>query len=140
MRTEKWAVYLILTFILIIAAFNIVGSLSMLVIEKKHDLGILRAMGANSQFIRRVFMLEGILLGGVGGFMGMLLAFVICLAQQHFKLLRLAGDTFLIDAYPVSMRWFDFLMVGITVIIIALLAAYFPAQRATQQGELLQVE
>ena len=72
MRTEKWAVYLILTFILIIAAFNIVGSLSMLVIEKKHDLGILRAMGANSQFIRRVFMLEGILLGGVGGFMGML--------------------------------------------------------------------
>jgi len=140
MRTEKWAVYLILTFILIIAAFNIVGSLSMLVIEKKHDLGILRAMGANSQFIRRVFMLEGILLGGVGGFMGMLLAFVICLAQQHFKLLRLAGDTFLIDAYPVSMRWFDFLMVGITVIVIALLAAYFPAQRATQQGELLQVE
>lgn len=140
MRTEKWAVYLILTFILIIAAFNIVGSLSMLVIEKKHDLGILRAMGANSQFIRRVFMLEGILLGGVGGFIGMLLAFVICLAQQHFKLLRLAGDTFLIDAYPVSMRWFDFLMVGITVIIIALLAAYFPAQRATQQGELLQVE
>lgn len=140
MRTEKWAVYLILTFILIIAAFNIVGSLSMLVIEKKHDLGILRAMGANSQFIRRVFMLEGILLGGVGGAMGMLLAFVICLAQQHFKLLRLAGDTFLIDAYPVSMRWFDFLMVGITVIIIALLAAYFPAQRATQQGELLQVE
>ena len=140
MRTEKWAVYLILTFILIIAAFNIVGSLSMLVIEKKHDLGILRAMGANSQFIRRVFMLEGILLGGVGGAMGMLLAFVICLAQQHFKLLRLAGDTFLIDAYPVSMRWFDFLMVGITVIVIALLAAYFPAQRATQQGELLQVE
>ncbi len=140
MRTEKWAVYLILTFILIIAAFNIVGSLSMLVIEKKHDLGILRAMGANSQFIRRVFMLEGILLGGVGGFMGMLLAFVICLAQQHFKLLRLAGDTFLIDAYPVSMRWFDFLMVGITVIVIALLAAYFPAQRATQQRELLQVE
>lgn len=85
--------YLILTFILIIAAFNIVGS-SMLVIEKKHDLGILRAIGANSQFIRRVFMLEGILLGGVGGFMGMLLAFVICLAQQHFKLLRLADEIF----------------------------------------------
>lgn len=140
MRTEKWAVYLILTFILIIAAFNVVGSLSMLVIEKKHDLGILRAMGANANFVRRVFLLEGVLLAGVGGAVGMLLAFVICLAQQHFKLLRLSGDTFLIDAYPVSMRWLDFAMVGTTVIVIALLAAYFPAQRAAQQGELLQVE
>ena len=140
MRTEKWAVYLILTFILIIAAFNVVGSLSMLVIEKKHDLGILRAMGANANFVRRVFLLEGVLLAGVGGAIGMLLAFVICLAQQHFKLLRLSGDTFLIDAYPVSMRWLDFAMVGTTVIVIALLAAYFPAQRAAQQGELLQVE
>lgn len=140
MRTEKWAVYLILTFILIIAAFNIVGSLSMLVIEKQHDLGILKAMGASSSFIQRIFFYEGLLLSLVGAAIGMILATLICWAQQHYKLLSLNGDTFLIDAYPVSMRTGDFVLISLTVVAIALVAAYLPARRAAMSAVLLQKE
>lgn len=140
MRTEKWAVYLILTFILLVAAFNMVGSLSMLVIEKKRDIGILKAMGATKQFIRRLFLTEGVLLAMVGGMLGMFLAFVLCVLQQKFALLKLQGESFLIEAYPVSMRLGDFVLVFVTVSIIAILASVFPANRAAEQSQLLQEE
>lgn len=140
MTGEKWAVYFILTFILIVAAFNIIGSLSMLVIEKKHDIGILKAMGATKQLIKRIFLIEGILLSLTGSMVGMLIATLICLAQQHFKIIRLDGMSFLIDAYPVSMRLEDYALVSITVIAISILAAFIPAQRAAEQGQLLKKE
>lgn len=140
MRTEKWAVYLILTFILIVAAFNMIGSLSMLVIEKKHDIGILKAMGASKQFIRRLFLTEGVLLSMIGGLSGMFIAFVICVLQQKFSLLKLQGQSFLIEAYPVSMRLGDFVLVFITVSIIAILSSLFPANRAAEQSQLLKEE
>ncbi|HNI44843.1 MAG TPA: FtsX-like permease family protein, partial [Chitinophagales bacterium] len=120
--------------------FNIVGSLSMLVIEKQHDLGILKAMGASSSFIQRIFFYEGLLLSLVGVAIGMILAVLICWAQQHYKLLSLNGDTFLIDAYPVSMRTGDFVLISLTVVAIALVAAYLPARRAAMSAVLLQKE
>jgi lipoprotein-releasing system permease protein len=140
MKTEKWAVYFILTFILIISAFNIIGSLSMLVIEKKQDISILKAMGATKGFIRRIFFFEGILLSLIGASLGVGLAVVICLLQQHFKILKLQGASFLIDAYPVSMRLDDFALVFFTVVVISILASAFPAYRAAEQTQLVQQE
>ena len=132
MRTEKWAVYAILTFILIIAAFNIVGSLSMLVIEKKKDIAILKAMGADEGLIRKIFLFEGSLLSFIGCGAGFLLALIIIVVQQQFQLLKIGGGSFVIDAYPVEMKALDFVLVFITVISIGLLASWFPSWQAAK--------
>lgn len=140
MTAEKWVVYLILSFILIVASFNIIGSLSMLVIEKKHDIGILKAMGATKNFIRQVFFMEGIMLSLSGAIIGGLLATAICLVQQHFEVIKLQGASFLIDAYPVSMRVGDFVLVFVTVMVISVLASIVPAQRAAETSQLMKEE
>ncbi len=132
MKTEKWAVYAILTLILIIAAFNIIGSLSMLVIEKKKDISILRTMGANETLIRNIFLSEGLLLAFIGCITGFLIAVIIILLQQKFELLKMGGGSFVIDAYPVIMKAGDFFLVFITVMIIGLIAAWFPSYRASR--------
>ncbi len=132
MRTEKWAVYAILTFILIVAAFNIIGSLSMLVIEKKKDIAILKTMGADDSLIRKIFLLEGLLLSLIGCLSGFLLAAVIILLQQKFDLLKIGGGSFVIDSYPVIMKPGDFILVFLTVLSIGLLAAWFPSWRAAK--------
>ena len=134
MKTEKWFIYVILTLILVVAAFNIIGSLTMLVLEKQKDIAILHAMGATKARIRNIFLLEGLLLGVLGGGTGMLLGTLICQAQIHFKLLKLGGSTFIIDYYPVAMRFPDFLLVGITILCITLAAAWIPAYRASRRS------
>ena len=130
MKSEKWAVFLILTFILIIATFNVIGSITMLILDKKRDIGILRNMGATQQLIRRIFFTEGsliILSGAVGG---LLLGFVICWLQQHFGLIKLnGGGSFVMNAYPVEMKIMDFLMVFVTVFSIGLAATWLPVHR-----------
>lgn len=136
MKTEKWAVYFILTFILLLAAFNMLGSLSMLVIEKKRDIGILKAMGADSQLIFRTFLTEGVLLSVVGGGIGMVLAIIICYLQQRYGFLQIGGNSFLVKAYPVSLHYADLLLVGITVLLISFVASYIPAQRAAIYGSM----
>lgn len=133
MRTEKWAVYMILSFILIIAAFNMVGSLSMLVIEKQKDITILKAMGASNALIRKIFLAEGLLLAGVGTIIGAAIAVCICWVQQRFGLIKLQGGTFVVNDYPVDMQVGDFLLVIGTILFIALLAAWVPAKRASLQ-------
>jgi len=130
MQVEKWVVYLILTFILIIAAFNIIGSLSMLVIKKKRDIGILKAMGATGGFVRRVFLLQGLMMSVIGAGVGFYFALILLAAQQIFGIIKLEGS-FVIDAYPVEMKLTDFVLVFITVIIIGLLASWFPSKRTT---------
>lgn len=132
MRTEKWAVYAILTFIMIIAAFNIVGSLSMLVIEKKKDIAILKTMGADESLIRKIFLFEGTLLSFIGCGTGFLLALIIIIVQQKFEILKIGGGSFVIDAYPVIMKAGDFVLVFFTVISIGLLASWFPSWRAAK--------
>lgn len=138
MKTEKWVVYCILSFILLVAAFNIIGSLSMLVLEKQKDISILKSMGANNLFIKKIFLYNGIILGIAGAGIGMFLAFIACLLQQHFQIIQLEGVSFLVNAYPVSMRASDFALVAITVIIISALAAYYPAYKASKQTALFK--
>ncbi len=130
---EKWAIYGIFTLILLVAAFNMVGALTMLVLEKKKDIQVLQAMGANRQMIRNIFMAEGLVLAGIGAFSGMILAVTLYYLQVTYKLVPLQGESFLIDYYPVKLVWQDFLLVAGTVFAIGLLASWFPAYRASRE-------
>lgn len=129
MQSEKWTVYAILVMVLLIASFNLVGALSMLVLQKERDVSILRAMGANTRTVRSVFLLEGVLWSLVGGVIGVVLGTLICLGQQHFGWIKLQGQ-FIIEAYPVAFEWMDFVVVLLTVAILGALAAAYPAWRA----------
>jgi lipoprotein-releasing system permease protein len=132
MKMEKWVIYIILTLILIVAAFNIVGALTMLVLEKKKDIQVLKAMGADNRFIQQIFLNEGILLGALGGGLGFGLAILLCWMQVHLKLVPLQGN-FLIDYYPVKLIPGDFILVGSTILIVVLLASWIPARKASLQ-------
>jgi lipoprotein-releasing system permease protein len=133
MQIEKWVIYGILSLILVVAAFNMIGALTMLVLEKQKDISVLLAMGANTNRIKGIFLTEGMLLAGIGGVSGMLLAALICWIQLKFQLIKLGGDTFIINYYPVKMVFADFLLVGGTVFVIAILAAYIPSRKASLQ-------
>lgn len=128
MQVEKWITFLILCFILAIALFNVVGSLSMLMIEKQADVRTLRSMGASDKLISRIFLFEGWMISGFGALIGIVLGLVLCLLQQELGLLKL-GDTagaFIIDAYPVRVAGVDIITVFLTVLSIGLIAAWYP--------------
>ncbi|PID92578.1 MAG: hypothetical protein CSA96_02510 [Bacteroidetes bacterium] len=132
MKSEKWAIFLILTFILIIASFNIIGSLSMLIIDKKDDILTLRNMGATKRLIERIFLIEGWLISVLGSMLGLVLGTGIAWLQQRFGFIRLAGNgSFVIDAYPVQIEGLDILLIGLTVNLIGLLAARYPVHHIT---------
>ena len=134
MRTEKTAVYLILSFILVIAAFNLIGALLMLAFEKKKDMAVLKSMGARMQTIKNVFFYEGLLLSFGGALAGISLGTLVCWLQMKFELLKLkANSTFVLNAYPVSFEWMDFLAVFVTVIVLGFIASYYPARIAFKQ-------
>ncbi len=133
MRMEKWAIYAVLTLILIISAFNIVSALTMLVLEKNKDISILQSMGCTKPMIRKIFLFEGILLGIIGAGAGILLAIIICLLQIKFKLIKLKGGSFLIDYFPVKFIPTDFILVALTALLIALIASWFPSLKASRQ-------
>ncbi len=133
MKVERWAMYAILAFILLVISFNIIGALSMLVIEKKSDIQILLAMGATPKLIRQIFLLEGALISSFGGLIGLMVGTVICLAQKHIGIVKLQGaGSFVTDFYPVEMRLSDYLLIVLTIIVIALFASWFPAQKAAR--------
>jgi len=133
-KTERLAVYIILSFIMFIISFNIIGSLSMLVLDKQKDISILKAMGATPTTIRNMFLLEGLLSAAIGALIGLLLGFVICLIQQKFGLVKLQGSgSFIIDAYPVEMHLSDFLLAFLIVIAISFLASIYPANKAAKR-------
>jgi lipoprotein-releasing system permease protein len=134
MQIEKWVIYGILSLILVVAAFNMIGALTMLVLEKQKDISVLQAMGASQQRIQWIFISEGLLLAGLGGGAGMLLAALVCWVQIKFELIKLGGNTFVIDYYPVKMLAADFALVGATVFLIALIAAYLPSRKASLQS------
>ncbi|MDQ6610217.1 MAG: FtsX-like permease family protein [Bacteroidota bacterium] len=140
MQMEKWAIYAILSLILVVAAFNMIGALTMLVLEKKEDVGVLHAIGANANFIKKIFLTEGLLLATIGGGVGMLLALAIAFAQMKFHLVPLQGSTFMISYFPVKINPWDFLLVGTTVLVISLIAAYIPARKAAKQQFVLRSE
>ncbi|MBV8255043.1 MAG: ABC transporter permease [Chitinophaga sp.] len=134
MQTEKWAVYVILSFILVIAAFNMIGSLYMLVIEKQKDITILKAMGARQSLVMRIFLAEGLIIAGIGAFLGCGLGTIFCLIQQQWGIIRLEGTSFLVDSYPVSMHWGDYVLVLVTILVIGLAASWYPARRASREA------
>lgn len=140
MRIEKWIIYAILSLILVVAAFNMVGALTMLVLEKKQDIAVLHALGASRSFIQKIFLSEGLLLAIIGGGTGMLLAFLLGVAQTEFHLIPLEGSTFMISHFPVKMVLSDFLLVAVTVLVIALIASWVPARKAALQQFALREE
>jgi ABC-type lipoprotein release transport system permease subunit len=126
MKAERLAIYVILTFILIIASFNIIGSLTMLIIEKERDIKILKSLGADNSLIKRIFIYEGWMISFIGTCLGLAIGFLLCAAQQHFGIVKLAGESLLIDTYPVRMQLTDFIIVAVTVMTIGYGAAWYP--------------
>lgn len=125
---EKWVTFLILGLIMIVAVFNLVGSLTILIIEKDEDIRMLKTMGASNKLILRIFLLEGLLINFVGTIVGVVLGLIICLAQQYFGLWKLGSspEAFIIDAYPVSVQVGDIVLIFVAVSLIGLLAVLYP--------------
>ena len=134
MRLEKWVIYAVLTLILLIAAFNMISALTMLVLEKQKDISVLQSMGANKSMVLKIFLSEGLLLGSIGTIAGILLALIICFLQVKFKLVKLEGGSFLIDYFPVELAAADFILVAATASFIAFMASWFPARKAANQA------
>lgn len=130
LRIEKLLTILLLVFILIIASFNIIGSLSMLIIDKSEDIRILSHMGADESTIRRVFLLEGWFISSLGTICGLAAGVLLCLGQQHFGWLTLGnGAEYIISAYPVQVLWWDVLLVAAIVLVLGFAAAYYPSRK-----------
>ncbi|MBK7037653.1 MAG: ABC transporter permease [Chitinophagales bacterium] len=141
MKTEKWAVYFILTFIFIIAAFNMIGSIAMLVIDKKKDIGILRSLGASEKTIRNIFFFQGVLQTLVSITIGFTIASILCVLQMKYGFITIPGQgTFVVTAYPIALEWKDYLNVFLTVFVIGSIASYFPAYMAARQKWLFKQE
>jgi lipoprotein-releasing system permease protein len=140
MNVERWVIYGILCLILVVAAFTMIGALTMLVLEKQKDISVLHALGANRGFIQRIFLSEGMLLALLGGSFGMLLALITAWLQVKYHLIPLTGGSFLIDYFPVKLRWQDFLLVGATVFVIAMIASWIPSRKAAMQDFSLKSE
>jgi lipoprotein-releasing system permease protein len=136
MKSEKWAIFLILSFILLIATFNVVGSLSMLIIDKKPDIATLRSLGASQTLIRRIFLSEGLMISLIGAVTGLVLGGILCRLQQVYGFVKLgSGDsTFVVNSYPVNMQVPDFLFVFATVMCIGYLAAWYPVHNIRKIG------
>lgn len=130
MIMEKWAMYAILILVLIIASFNMIGALSLLVLEKGKDISILRAMGAEPSTIKGIFLGEGMLWTMVGGMAGLVLGFIICIGQQQFEVVKMEG--FVVDSFPVVIKFTDFLLIIFTLLIVGLLASWRPSQKAVK--------
>ena len=134
MKSEKWAAYLILVFILIVASFNMLGSLSMLIIDKKEDIFILRGMGADSNLIRRIFLFEGWLISFFGAVIGSILGILISWIQIRFELVSLPGaGSFIITAYPVKIILNDILIILGVVLGIGFIASWYPVRFISQR-------
>lgn len=130
MKVEKLIAYVFLTFILIIACFNIVGSLSMLIIDKKDDVVILRNLGATDRQITRIFLFEGRMISAIGAVVGILLGLLLCWLQQQYGLVRLGSSegSFVVDAYPVSVHPWDIVLVFVTVLAVGFLSVWYPVR------------
>jgi lipoprotein-releasing system permease protein len=133
MKSERLAIFFILTLILIIASFSIIGSLTMLIIEKERDIEILRSLGADNNLIRKIFIFEGWLISIIGALAGIVLGFAICWIQKTFGIVRLQSDSLIMDAYPVVMKVKDFIIVPVTVLLIGYWAAWYPVRFLTKK-------
>ena len=133
MQHEKWFIFVLLSFILVVAAFTMIGALTMLILEKQKDIQILKAMGSTRATVQKIFLSEGLLLAAIGATGGIILSLLIGWLQVKFKLIKLQGSTFLIDHYPVKFLPKDILLVFFTVVLIAIIASWFPSRKAALQ-------
>lgn len=133
MRSERLAIFIILTLILLIASFNIIGSLTMLIIEKERDVEILRSLGADNSLIKKIFIFEGWLISIIGATTGLILGFIICWIQERYGIIRLNSESLLMEAYPVVMKIKDFVIVPATVLLIGFWAAWYPVRYLTRK-------
>lgn len=132
MKVEKWITFLILIFILLIAVFNVIGSLTMLIIEKEKDIITLHNLGATEKMIQQIFLLEGWLISIVGAVAGLIIGVTLCLLQQYFGFIKLSDsaneNAFIVNAYPVQVEMPDILLILATILLIGLLVAWFPTR------------
>jgi lipoprotein-releasing system permease protein len=133
MKSERLAIFVILTLILLIASFNIIGSLTMLIIEKERDVEILRSLGADNNLIRNIFIFEGWLISIIGAAAGLFLGFIICWLQQSYGFVKLNSESLIMNAYPVVMKLKDFIIVPVTVLLIGYWAAWYPVRFLTKK-------
>ncbi|MBI5473976.1 MAG: ABC transporter permease [Ignavibacteriae bacterium] len=137
MKIERWGAYIILCLIIGVASFNMLGSLAMGVMEKRRDIGVLKALGLNARRIVKLFMFEGILVGVLGTLLGIGIGLFVCYLQMEYHLFPLDPSVYIIDAIPVDIRWSDFVAVGFASMLLSSLAAFYPARQA---GKLLPVD
>jgi len=133
MQSERLAIFFILTLILIIASFNIIGSLTMLIIEKERDIEILKSLGADNNLIRKIFIFEGWLISIIGAIAGITLGFIICWLQQTYGFVKLQSDSLIMDSYPIVIKLKDFIIVPGTVLLIGYWAAWYPVRFLTKK-------
>ncbi len=132
MEIEKWGSFVILSLIIMVAAFNIISSLIMVVMEKTREIGILKSMGASSQSILKIFLLEGLLVGIIGTVLGSALGYALGFAQLYFGIISLPGDVYLISSLPILMKWTDFVAIASVAVLLSLLASFYPAYKASR--------
>jgi len=133
MHSERLAIFFILTLILIIASFNIIGSLTMLIIEKERDIEILKSLGADKKLIRKIFIFEGWLISIIGAVAGIIFGFFVCWLQQTYGIVKLQSDSLIMEAYPVVLKLKDFIIVPATVLLIGYWAAWYPVRYLTKK-------
>lgn len=137
-RSEKWAIFAILTFTGFIAVLNIIGSLTMLVIDKRKDIAVLKGLGAEHRLISRIFFLEGMIISLIGSVSGLLIGLLVCLSQQHYGWLKFSqAENMIVDTYPVDIRLSDFVLVFLTVFSVSLLVSYLASRLSVRQNERL---
>ena len=133
LQTEKLWTFIILAFVLLIATFNIIGALTMLIIEKKKDVQTLSAMGADVTFIRKIFMTEGLMIIFIGASIGILIGYALCLLQQHYGFVQF-DEGYIVNAYPIEVRCSDFILIMSTVLCAGFIAAIYPIRVFTKQN------
>jgi ABC-type lipoprotein release transport system permease subunit len=135
MQAEKWAIFLILFFILVVASFNVIGTLTMLILEKKKDIVTLSNLGADNGVLKRIFLFEGWMITASGATIGTLLGLLICWIQMRFGVIKLQGSgSFIIDAYPVVVKTTDVLITIIGVTIIGYFATWYPIRYISEKN------
>lgn len=142
LKSEKMVIFLILVFILILTSINMIGSLSILIVEKLKDIAVLKSLGANKKLIFQIFMVEGFLISFLSATIGLVLGYIILYLQQTYGIVKLGADeeSFIIDAYPVAMYGLDFFYVFLTVICIGLLATWYPVKNLAKKFHLINLK
>ena len=134
MKSEKWTIFMILTFILIIASFNIIGSLTMIIIDKKNDISILKILGTNNKTIRKIFFFNGMFISLIGAISGIMLGLFICWIQMYFGIIKLGTECdFIIENYPVLINSTDIIYIFLIVLLIGIFAAWYPVKYITKK-------